>query len=496
VAPGGAGQHRFRTPRIAALFVALVVALVVAANGALPLGSSPAVAAAGTSSGRVTPPDRASTSTRGIVGKRINVVFPVANISNLSSELGFAGDPEDVEQVKAIKFYVGQINRDGGINGRKINPIIVNFDPTDEAGMRSLCKDWTEGSPAAFAVVDGLGAWSGDNELCITQEDKTPMLAQWSTVTNWTTTGSPYLWWIGPDQSVILRTLVSWASSARLIGAKMKLGIVVGDRASDQLALNEALLPALKAAGIDHPLIETIAAEPGESAATGSDAPLIVDKLRSAGVTAVIPLVPVTALFPYLGAETSEKYFPRLLLSDYEDSIEIGLGLIPIPYEQALNGQEGVTVETLGGIDDDRPESQGGYDPGVRSCFTSFLKSPTYPFPDVAAGHKGKWIEEQGPIASWCEGIRLFAEAAEKAGPHLNRRSFVEAMSRIQGYPGTLSPTLSYGPDKFYGPTEYRVVSLHNNSAAHNKCIDNYLGHVQATCWDIVQNWKPLVTSG
>ena len=42
--------------------------------------------------------------------------------------------------------------------------------------MRALCKTWTEGSPAVFAVVDGLGDWTGDNQLCITQEGHTPFI--------------------------------------------------------------------------------------------------------------------------------------------------------------------------------------------------------------------------------------------------------------------------------------------------------------------------------
>jgi hypothetical protein len=267
---------------------------------------------------------------------------------------------------------------------------------------------------------------------------------------------------------------------------------VAGDRASDQLALNDYLLPDLKKAGVSHPVVETIAANPTDAATTASEAPLIAQRFRAAGVDAVIPLIPFNAFFPYLQAETSEDYFPRLLLSDYESTINIGLGLVPVPYERALDGQAGVTVQTLGGIDDDRPESKGGYDLGVRSCFNSFRKSSTYPFPAPPV-HPGPWIEEQGPIASWCQGIRLFADAAEKAGRTLNRRSFVEAMARVENYPGTLSPVLSYGPDKFYGPVEYRVVRIHNNSASDNGCINNYQGRVQATCWQVVQNWKPLV---
>ena len=55
--------------------------------------------------------------------------------------------------------------------------------------MRALCKTWTEGSPAAFAVLDGIGDWTGDNQLCITQEGHTPFIGQWTTVTNCTDLG-------------------------------------------------------------------------------------------------------------------------------------------------------------------------------------------------------------------------------------------------------------------------------------------------------------------
>jgi hypothetical protein len=475
----------------AAVCVAVVGGITCAVPGVAGASRPHLGESAGSATGN--PLHRASTSSRGVVGRRVNVVFPVANVSSLADQEGFAGDPEDAEQVPAIRFYVNQINRDGGINGRRINPIIVNFDPTNEGQMRGLCKQWTEGSPPVFAVVDGLGAWSGDNQLCITQEGHTPLLSQWTTVSQWTQEGSPYLWWLGPDDAAILNTLVLWGlQSGRIVPGK-PLGIVAGDRASDQAALHDDLLPDLAHIGVTDPVVETLAADPSETAATGSEAPLVVQRLRDAGVTSVIPLIPVNAFFPYLAAETSQQYFPPLLLSDYESTIEIGLGLIPIPYEKALDGQEGVTVETLGGIDDDRPESQGGYDPGVRTCWESFRKSPTFPFP-MPPVHPGPWIEEQGPIASWCQSIRLFAEAAEMAGPDLDRRSFVESMARIRDFPGTLSPILTYGPDKFSGPTEYRVVTLHNNSAQDNRCIDNYQGRVQQTCWLIVQNWRPLVS--
>jgi hypothetical protein len=416
----------------------------------------------------------------------INVVLPVVSLTSLAGKEGFAQDAEFGEQTKAILLFVKQINKAGGINGRKINPIIVNFDPTNESAMRALCKTWTEGSPAAFAVLDGVGDWSGDNELCVTQEGHTPMIGQWTTVTNWTNQGSPYLWWTGPDQSTVLQAVVNWGLSAQLLEGK-KVGVIAGDRASDQLALKQYLLPDLSRAGVT-PVVETIASDPNDTATTDTQAPLVVQQLRSAGVTSVIPLIPFNVFYPVLQAETDQQFFPRLLLSDYESSIETALGLLPVPYAKALDGQEGLTTETLSGVDDDRPASEGGYDTAVRSCWVVWHKA----YPQIPPGNQSDYIEEQGPVQGWCQAIRLFAAAAKAAGPDLNRRTFVTAMSRIRNYPGTNTPVLSFGPNKRYGPTQYQVVKLHINAPVSTDCKLPKNNIPQFTCWVNVQPFSPL----
>ena len=431
--------------------------------------------------------DQASTSSRGVTSNSINIVFPISNLTSLASNFGFAGDAEFNVQPAAIHTFVNAINNAGGINGRKINAMVVNFDPTNESQMRALCRQWTQGSPPVFAVVDGLGSWTGDNELCITQEGHTPFLGQWTTVSNWTKEGSPYLWWLGPDQSQILSTVVAWGASSGLLSSSAPVGIVAGDRSSDQVALNDYLLPDLRRAGFTNTVIETLPSNPADQAATTAAAPLVVQRLKAAGVQSVIPLIPFNSFFPYLSQENAQQYIPHLLLSDYEQSIGGALGLIPLPYEQELEGQEGVTVETLGGTDaPSAVVSQGGYDAGVLSCYNTW-KAHNKPVSNVSP-----YIEEQGPIAGWCQGVRLFAAAAKKAGPDLNRRTFVQAMASIQNFQGTYSPTLSFGPNKFSGPIEYQIVSLHNNVPPGPLCVPTYTGKPQGTCWHIVQTWTPL----
>ncbi len=268
--------------------------------------------------------------------------------------------------------------------------------------------------------------------------------------------------------------------------------MIVGDRASDQAALHQSLLPDLERAGV-RPLIETIPAQTSESAATGSDATLVVEKLHQAGVTSVIPLVPFNAFLPILVAQTQQQYFPKLLLSDYENSIETSLGLL-VPFGKALDGQEGVTTETLGGIDDPRPYAQGGYDPGVRSCWTVWHKA----YPETPKGNLNDDIEEQGPVQGWCQEIHLFAQAAKAAGRDLNRRTFVTAMSQIKDFPGGYSPVLTYGPHKFSGPNQYQVVRLRVNSPPSNTLCRPPPPHQPpgGTCWTPVQSWKPLPAAG
>jgi len=482
--------HRSRGTQVRTAATVLAVAGALCAYLAAAPASAPAIGEAGAASSSLSASfGHASTSTRGISGNKITVVFPVVSLNSLAGKEGFANDFEFGEQTKAIKYFVSLVNQKG-IHGKKINAVIVSYDPTNESSMRALCKDWTEGSPAAFAVIDGIGTWTGDNQLCITQEGHTPLISAWTTVTNWTKKGAPYLWWTGPDDAVVLQALVNWGLASGSLGFGHKVGIVAGDRASDQTALNQYLLPDLERAGVSTPTVETLAADTSETATTNSQAPLVVQKLKSDGVTDVIPLVPFNAMYPLLNAETSDNYFPKLLLSDYEQSIESSLGLIPVPYEKALDGQQGITTETLGGFDDNRPESQGGYDPGVRSCYNDWHKK--YPQP-VGSDHQ-PFIEEQGPVQAWCTAIRLFAAGARNAGSNLNRRTFVEGMAKVKNFPGGDSPVWSFGTNKLYGPTSYQVVQLRNNVPPSPLCKLKTNGQPQGTCWVTVQGFRPLPT--
>ena len=182
------------------------------------------------------------------------------------------------------------------------------------------------------------------------------------------------------------------------------------------------------------------------------------------------------------------------MLSDYEGSpSNPRWACIPVPYAKALDGQEGVTTETLGGIDDPRPQAEGGYDPGVRSCFAVWHKAyPADPHGNMNYLHRGAGARRKGGARR----SALFAAAAKAAG----RTSTAAPSSRPWPRSRTsrrLSPSSRYGPNKRYGPTEYQVVRLHTNQPPSSQC-KMPLDHIplEGVCWVTVQGWQPLPASG
>ena len=125
----------------------------------------------------------------------------------------------------------------------------------------------------------------------------------------------------------------SRGAEAGLVARRRRSGIVVGDRASDQIALNDYLLPDFKAGRPPAPVVvETMPAQTSEQAQMTTDAPL--DRGTAGGRWRPIghPTHPVQRVLPLPAGRDEQKYYPKLLLSDYEDTIEIALGLIPVPF--------------------------------------------------------------------------------------------------------------------------------------------------------------------
>src|SRR5581483_4932470 len=120
-----------------------------------PGGPTPGVTA-------TTGPVARTASDQGVTPDTIKVGFLLVSFANLDAA-GFAfGQRQDREA--AIKAYVDDVNKRGGIHGRKVVYTIVKSDPFNAAANRQACIKLTT-DEKVFAVLNGGGA-VGSNVAC------------------------------------------------------------------------------------------------------------------------------------------------------------------------------------------------------------------------------------------------------------------------------------------------------------------------------------------
>ena len=114
----------------------------------------------------------------------------------------------------------------------------------------------------------------------------------------------------------------------------------------------------------------------------------------------------------------------------------MALGLIPVPYETGAGRAGGRHDRDARRLRRRPAREPGRLRPGRALAATRLAHG----LPQAVPGTSELLHRGAGAHSGWCGAIRLFATAAKNAGKDLNRRTFVEAMSKITNFPGTLLP--------------------------------------------------------
>ena len=73
---------------------------------------------------------------------------------------------------KTYKAVIDDLNKNGGINGRKVVPVIQKIDPLGTAPSEEACLKFTE-DDHVFAAI---GFFISDNQMCYVEKHDTPVL--------------------------------------------------------------------------------------------------------------------------------------------------------------------------------------------------------------------------------------------------------------------------------------------------------------------------------
>ena len=318
---------------------------------------------------------------------------------------------------KSYRAVIADLNKQGGINGRKVVPVFAAIDPLGTAPAQEACIKLTE-DEKVFAAMSFFNA---DAPLCFVDSHDTPLLGGQTTSTNLAHAKAP---WATLESGAELgpRQIDALVKAGALKG---KLGIVaIADE--EQSQLKDVVLPALK----QHKLSGTTAiidAPSSDPLANVQQATTIMERFKSDGVKTV--LLVGGAVTAVVNALSKSDYRPKLAATNARNlaSTASNPATDPAVVKTAIAADAGFIFS----------------DPALKKCFALIEKATGNKIiENVPQGEPQYRVSAQ----TACEYMSLFTTLAKAAGKNLTVDSFGKAIDKTKTVNVTGLGTMTYDP--------------------------------------------------
>ena len=406
-------------------------------------GNGPGVLGAGTGpSGGVVDPSgsgAAAATDVGVNDKEIKVGFLLLDVGSIG-RIGITVPGVDPEQQReAFEAFIADVNKGGGIHGRKLVGAYEVFDVLSQDDMRRACLAIRDQKP--FAVV-ASGGFYGPAMLCLTEEGKTPLINQGSqgTPSEYMRRSNGLLVTMYPEGD---RVMLNWVAELDRLGKLKgrKIGIVSQESTNpNDTVIGGSLIPALKRFGYTPTHVTRLSADQSTAA---SQMPIEVQQMSRKGVNVVMLTTTTLASSQFVQTADNQAYRPQYTLTDW-GSMNNDTSNQSMP--DSYNGAIGITSYKTG-------EHRIGIKEGAeeRDCRRVYEKG---------TGRKlANWGEnENGLTLSNCTTFRALVRGAEEAGPSLTRASFSRGVQAIGDFPMAMWGRGSFRPNKLDAADQVRTI--------------------------------------
>jgi ABC-type branched-subunit amino acid transport system substrate-binding protein len=384
---------------------------------------------------------------QGVTKDGIKLGFLIANTNQLSAagfNAGLAGD-----QTKIITAWTNEINRTGGVLGRKLSAYSQTFNVLDANDMQAACKTMTQ-DQKVFSVIP-TGGYDSVAQLCIAKENKTPFISTDPEPASWYKQAAPYMWATFMNKDRLALNQAKWLATYKYLHPNDKVGVIYHDIPNVAPSVEGSLLPALNANGI-HPVdVVKLVIDRNLALAQVSYA---VHDMRQKGVTFVIFEMNLIYKSKFMQEADKEQWHPR-----YTDSDEyFGCGdFVTSAYPPSqFDGTQclGTTLSGLKNADQ------------LTNAFTKYcdeVYKRTYPQGYATEG-SNKSNQDTQRLLNYQMGseILLWKQAAERAGTQLTRALWGKAMGMTGRYAQqVVFCSMTFGPNKWDGSDELSVAQWH-----------------------------------
>ncbi len=244
----------------------------------------------------------------------------------------FAGTSLDSDARKAYNAMIEEINKSGGIAGRKVEPIYHKFDAsssqTSDQQAQAACARWTQDNKV-FAIL-GSDA-SGILQECAKKAGVIQPITEGASLPEEFEKYPHYIEISGMNLIRVAPVTIKGLSKLGYFQKGLRLGMVAWDEHNYRTMLEKGYLPALESRGVE------LATEPAyisspqtfqDLGATSADVNSAVLRFQSQGITHVMILDGPSGLcagaclgFEFLNRAKSQNYYPRYGFNDFNQPV-------------------------------------------------------------------------------------------------------------------------------------------------------------------------------
>jgi branched-chain amino acid transport system substrate-binding protein len=326
-----------------------------------------------------------------------------------------------VNQEQMWGYYIDNINKHGGINGRQIVPDYKEICPLQPAAALSACTSFTE-DDHVFAVVGSMYDPSGDAQLCVSAQHKTPLITD--SLTQEIISKAPPALLLTPDITADrqLKVVMALVKSHHILDGK-KVAVLTETDATDRV--KSVVDPVLDSIGVQQGSEAVLSISGSDTTAAQSQLASFIEKWKTEHVNALI----------LVGAAASSKQFinavktaiPDMKLVADTTSVESGAQddvkahVEPNPYDGII------TAEGRIGLEHSKT-------PHFAYCNKIYQAETgkAIPLPNVVIKlANGKQNNIYGNAEDACSFVTMFQAIATRVGKNLNNANWTTTVNNF-----------------------------------------------------------------
>ncbi len=389
-------------------------------------------------------------SFRGVTAEAIKIGIVLVDYDAIAFAVDFnRGDQEAIARV-----FVDAINAQGGVGGRRIDPVFVEYPPIpgQEPSPLAVCTQLTE-DEQVFAVLGVFIDFTGEGQLCLTRDHETVHIGH-ELEQRWIDEAPPGLL-LTPDTTkegratVVLEVL---AQEGTLDGRTVA---VVGDQEAEQ-RIDDLVVPGLEDMGVETGSTAILSISGEDTSAAQSQLDGFIERWKEEDVDTVFLAGNLVSAKQFV--EKIKQEMPDVLLVT-DNAAVLGeaqdltaAGADPNPYAGMLTA-EGMT----------RAERWDDPSPALARCIEIYEEATgeeiVHPR-DIAPGPDGKKAEIAIAVEDFCGELEMFRQIAEKAGPDLTNDTWVEAVNGFGEIELVTTPQASLCEGKYAAADDARLVEF------------------------------------